>query len=76
MKQPDNSKKQMKILAVYLAVLFILAAADFFIHKHTETSLEGLPLFYVIFSIITGAAMVVMALTLRLFFSRDERYYE
>ena len=64
------------ILRVFYGLCVILIALDFIIHRHTETPIEKIPGFYVLYGFIACVILVLISNQMRKFVMRGEHYYE
>lgn len=72
----DESRNVTKIFRALVVVCTLLAAADFFYHKHTVFDFEAVPAFFGIFGFVVCVALVLAAKELRRILMRDEDYYD
>jgi len=64
------------ILRTFYVLAFLLAAVDFFIHRHIYTDIEKIPTFYAIYGFVACSILVYIAKLMRIFLIRDEGYYD
>lgn len=65
-----------RLIRVFLVICVGLFAADFFVHRHTEAPLEGLPGFYPVYGFVGCVILVLAAKELRKVVMRPEDYYD
>ncbi len=71
--KPKNIKIMLKL---FFAVLIILLAADFFVHKHSYFPWDGKNFFYAAFGFVACVMVITISKILRFFLMRDENYYD
>lgn len=72
----DDPKNVKRLLAFFFAVLGILLAAEFFIHKHGHFPWEDQPFFFAVYGFVACVGVIFTSKLLRFFLKRDEDYYE
>ncbi len=72
----DDPKNIRRLLGVFFAILAILLAAEFFIHKHGYFPFEDMPFFFAAYGFVACVAVIFTAKVLRFFLSRKEDYYD
>lgn len=72
----DNFDNVKKIIRVFFVVCIVLAAVDFFYHRHYERDWEGLPTFYAIYGFFACVILVLVAKEMRKILMRKEDYYD
>ncbi len=73
----DKPKNVKIMLRLFFAVLIILLAADFYVHKeHSYFPWDGKHFFYAAFGFVACVMVITISKILRFFLMRDEDYYD
>ena len=72
----DNPRNVKRLIAFFYAVLGILLAAEFFIHKHGHFPWGEQPFFFAAYGFVACVGVIFVSKLLRFFLKRDEDYYE
>ena len=72
-----DKPKNIKIMRrVFHLSLVVLIALDFFISKHPQFSMEGIPGFYATYGFIACALIIAVSKALGLWLKKKEDYYD
>jgi membrane protein YdbS with pleckstrin-like domain len=73
----DKQENINRLLRIFFAVLVVLLAIEFFVHKHAYFPWEEWPEFYAIFGFVACVILVLVAkYVLRPLVKRKEDYYD
>jgi len=72
----DRPKTIKWILNIFYFLCVALMIADFFVHRHTMTSIEKFKTFYALYGFIACVILVLIATQMRKWLMRSEEYYE
>lgn len=73
----DNPKNVKKLLMIFYALLGVLLAVEFFIHKHTYFKWEEWHGFYAVYGFVACVCLVLVSkYVLRPLVKRRESYYD
>jgi membrane protein YdbS with pleckstrin-like domain len=73
----DKPKNVKRLLGIFYAILGLLLAGDFFIHKHADFGWEEWPNFFAVYGFVACVALVLVAkYILRPLVKRREDYYD
>lgn len=64
------------ILRIFYACCLLVAVIDFFIHRHIETNIERIPMFYATYGFVACVILVIISKWMRILLIRDENYYD
>jgi hypothetical protein len=71
--RPENI---LRLWIVFIAILIVCVAGDFFIHQHAYFGLDGTFGFYAWYGFVTCVLMIVVAKVLGILIKRPDNYYD
>lgn len=72
----DDPKNVRRLVGFFFAVLVVLLAADFFVHKHGHFHFEEMPAFFAAYGFVACVLVIFGSKVLRFFLGRKENYYD
>lgn len=72
----DKPRNVQLVLRIFYVCCAILLLADLVLHRHVQTALEGIPMFYPVYGFVACVVLVLIAKQMRKVLMRDEDYYD